>query len=212
MDKYFKEYNIKNYKNTLNLDKYLYNHNGFIAGGYFKSILQNQTPKDIDIFFKNRDDFDVALNHFKSSGWTVKYENEKAIALKKHNEEIWIELIRCVYGTPEEILSNFDFTISKMAYYKKDVDVLQEMVNKKSFVGMKPSEEFILIGHKDFFEHLHMKMLVVDKEIPYPISTWERTYKYKSYGYNLCNKSKIKLLDALRCDDIYDEDFYIYEE
>ena len=45
---------------------------------------------------------------------------------------------------------------------------------------------------KNFFEHLHMKRLVIDENIPFPISTWERTYRYKGYGYNMCRETKKK--------------------
>lgn len=61
-----------------------------------------------------------------------------------------------------------------------------------------------------FFEHLHQKHLVLDNKIPFPISTWERSYRYKGYGYNLCRESKKKLLDAIRNTTPKDDELSMY--
>lgn len=42
------------------LDTYLIGHKGFIAGGCFKNIFNNERTKDIDIFFRNSLDFNSA--------------------------------------------------------------------------------------------------------------------------------------------------------
>lgn len=52
--------------------------------------------------------------------------------------------------------------------------------------------EYKLLYHEKFFEHLHMKRLVIDENIPFPVSTWERSYRYKGYGYNMCRETKKK--------------------
>ena len=68
----------------------------------------------------------------------------------------------------------------------------------------------MLLYHRDFFEHLHQKCLVLDNKIPFPISTWERSYRYKGYGYNLCRESKKKLLDAIRNTTPKDDELSMY--
>ena len=70
--------------------------------------------------------------------------------------------------------------------------------------------EYMLLYHRDFFEHLHQKRLVLDNKIPFPISTWERSYRYKGYGYNLCRESKKKLLDAIRNTTSKDDELSMY--
>lgn len=178
------------------LDKYLECHTGFIAGGCFKNILSGEKVKDIDIFFFNRPLYQEAEKYFdrlvNSGEYYIKYENEKAKAYQKEGSNIWIELIKSIFGVPEFILSNFDFTITKFAYVKFG------------------DGSFRVIHHKDYFEHLHMKRLVLDENIPFPVSTWERSYRYKGYGYNLCRESKAKLLDALRNSNPEDEDISMY--
>lgn len=53
-----------------------------------------------------------------------------------------------------------------------------------------------------FFEHLHMKKLVLNENILFPVSTFERSYRYRGYGYGLCRESKGHLLNALKTADI----------
>lgn len=48
-----------------------------------------------------------------------------------------------------------------------------------------------------FFEHLHLKRLVIDNEIPFPMSTFERVLRYAKYGYFPCKETKLKLVKAL---------------
>lgn len=196
MDEKFVTKSNDNFNMLKFLDKYLEGHNGFIAGGCFKNILSGEKVKDIDIFFFNEAQYTYAEGYFnqlvEGSDWYVKYENEKAKAYQKEGSSIWIELIKSIFGTPEFILSNFDFTITKFAYAKAD------------------NGGFKVIRHKDYFEHLHMKRLVLDENIPFPVSTWERSYRYKGYGYNLCRESKAKLLDALRNSNPEDEDISMY--
>lgn len=106
------------------LDKYMEGHKGFIAGGCFKNILSGEKVKDIDIFFESESDFQEAIDLFndekhQKEGWKFKYRNEKVCAFQKEGEKVWIEFIESEFGKPEEILRSFDFTVTKMAYYKE---------------------------------------------------------------------------------------------
>lgn len=49
-----------------------------------------------------------------------------------------------------------------------------------------------------FFEHLHIKRLVIDNEIPFPMSTFDRMFKYAKYGYFPCKETKKKIIDSIR--------------
>ena len=94
-----------------------------------------------------------------------------------------MELVKKCFGTPTEILNYFDFTIVKIAYFKVEED--EDVKYKVKF-------------HKDFFEHLHLKRLVIDDDTTvYPINTFERMLKYAKYGYQPCKETKIKLLEIL---------------
>jgi hypothetical protein len=179
------------------LDKYMSEHSGFIAGGCFKNIFLKEKVKDIDIFFETQKDFDNTLklyNKKETCGDCIKlYTNSKAISFLELEKNVKIDLVRSVFGTPEEILHKFDFTIAKCAYFK-------ETIVKQTDDGETESEtiEYRLLYHADFFEHLLTKRLTLDENIPFPESTWERSYRYKGYGFNMCRESKVKLLKALK--------------
>lgn len=221
MDRYIK--NVpENFWFIRFLDKFMEGHKGFVAGGCFKNILSKEQVKDVDIFFESREDFQEAVDYFnglvEEGDWVFKYRNEKACAFQQKGSKMWVELVESVFGTPEEILDRFDFTIAKFAYYKEKVydeeETDDEDYEDDSLTVFRPLRnwhwEYKLLYHKDFFEHLHQKRLVLDNQIPFPISTWERSYRYKGYGYNLCRESKQKLLDAIRNTTPQDNELSMY--
>lgn len=185
------------------LDKYMEGHKGFIAGGCFKNILSGERVKDIDIFFESESDFQEAVDLFndekhQKEGWKFKYRNKKVCAFQKEGEKVWIEFIESEFGKPKEILRSFDFTVTKMAYYKEPKYEEKEDDYFPFSSASIVAYEYKLLYHEKFFEYLHMKRLVIDENIPFPVSTWERSYRYKGYGYNMCRETKKKLLQALK--------------
>lgn len=193
------------------LDKYMEGHKGFIAGGCFKNILSGERVKDIDIFFESESDFQEAIDSFndekhQKEGWKFKYRNEKVCAFQKEGEKVWIEFIESEFGKPKEILRSFDFTVTKMAYYKEPKYEEKEDDYFPFSSASIVAYEYKLLYHEKFFEHLHMKRLVIDENIPFPVSTWERSYRYKGYGYNMCREAKKKLLPAVKGETGYSEE------
>lgn len=182
------------------LDNYLIGHKGFIAGGCFKNIFNGKKVKDIDIFFQNEHDFQNAKAYYsENENYYFYYENNKVFAVKNKNSNITVELICSVFGTAEEIIDNFDFTITKMAYYNelvKDEEDGEEYVENR------------IIHHSDYFEHLFFKRLVIDNKLPFPVSTFERAFRYKTYGYSLCRESKAKLVDGIRTNTNPEDDIF----
>lgn len=165
------------------LDRYMEGHAGFIAGGCFKDIFSDQKFKDIDIFFLNESDFLQADQHFKQDGFDFVYENSRVRCYRDCSTGVRIELIRQTYGTPEQILSMFDFSIVKYAYARRvESD------------GITYYNLFV----STFFEDLVNNKLIIDGQLLYPVSTFERTYRYQKYGYTLCKESKGRMIDALQ--------------
>lgn len=166
------------------LDYYLAGHKGFIAGGIFKNIFKKQKIKDLDIFFHNEIDFTEAVAYFKKEDdYIFSYENDKVVAFKNKKTNIRVELICKTYGTPTEIISMFDFSITKFAYYRKEEE--DKTVFYHVFVD-------------SFFADLVNNKLVIDDKLLFPVSTFERSYRYRTYGYGLCKESKAKLIEALK--------------
>lgn len=198
----FKTSDIYNFRQLFFLDQFLQGHKGFIAGGCFKNIIRSEKTKDIDVFFESKIDFEEARRYFldlcksDSDGWKLSYENKKVWAVYSVKNKIRIELIRSVFGNPEKIINDFDFTVTKFAYYKNC-----ENLDEEDYLA-----QFEVLFHEDYFEHLQMKRLVLDNNIPFPISTFNRSYRYKGYGFSLCKESKIKLLKAINELDFVNEE------
>lgn len=178
-----------NYYQLRFLDEYMVGHKGFIAGGCFKNIFKNEKVKDIDMWFENEEQYHVAKKHFEElieespERWVKSYENDNVWAVYDKRKKYLLELVKKHFGTPSEIINNFDFTIVKFAYFKVEED--EDVKYKVKF-------------HKDFFEHLHLRRLVIDNDTTlYPINTFERMLKYAKYGYNPCKETKIKILEML---------------
>lgn len=130
----FKIADTYNYRQLWWLDKLLIGHKGYIAGGCFKNIFNNERVKDVDIFFENKADCLEAISYYKN------YDN----------------------------------------------------VDEENYMAV-----FEIIFHEDFFEHLHTKRLVIDDEMIYPVSTFNRVMRYARYGYQPCRETKIKIVTNL---------------
>lgn len=192
-DNNYYEEDILNFRQLFFLDKFLIGHKGFIAGGCFKNIFNNERINDIDIFFRNKGDYAEAVKYFQAevknhpSLWKLSYQNSKVYAVYSKKDNVRLELIKSTFGEPLDIIKNFDFTVTKFVYFSDG-----DRVDPDDYMA-----QFAVIYHTHFFEHLQTKRLVLDADIPFPISTFERSYKYQAKGYGLCRESKAKLLQAI---------------
>jgi hypothetical protein len=195
------------------LKPYTIGHKGFIAGGVFKNLFNSEKFKDVDVFFRNREDFNEALSYFeKDENFYKFYNNAKVDAFKDKHTGVTVELIKHRFGEPMQVINDFDFTITKVAYvnnYKTPEQIAQ--MSKDGLIDpddelsdiLEPS--FFLI-HNDFFEHLHTHRLVVDDKMVMPYNTFERMFRYAKYGYFPCRETKKKIILAIRNDDKFSED------
>lgn len=135
----------------------------FIAGGFFKDVLggrkgiaSDKNWKDIDLFFYTERDFLNACEKIQTLDRYKKvYNNNNCVAYFYDNSGVRfpknpdlpngfnVELIAHCFGTPEQVLSNFDFTVTKCAIYKDG--------NAYSF-----------IEHRQFREDLETRRLRID--------------------------------------------------
>lgn len=171
------------------LDKFMTNHKGFIAGGCFKNLFNQEKIKDVDVFFMCFEDWQDAVDAFNSDeGFTSSYSSKNVRAYRHNDSGVLVELVRSVFGTPEEIISKFDFSVVKFAYYKEQVK------------GDKGDEvlQYKAVYHPQFFEHLHLKRLIIDDQIPKPMSTFNRILRYRHYGFIPCVETQQKLINAIR--------------
>lgn len=204
------------------LSQYMAGHKGFIAGGCFKNIFSREKVKDIDIFFESFSDWQDAVWYFdsmtpgyegddkKEEEYIFHYENDKVKAYKNIKSGIRVELCRALFGTAREVISQFDFTITKFAYYKVEVedetgaeidpftlDGVEELAERHMEKKPDTHIEYKIVCDENFFEHLYLHRLVTDDRIPFPMSTFERMIRYIGYGYRPCKETKVKIAMAI---------------
>jgi len=173
---------------------------GYVAGGAFKNIFLGQKVKDIDIFFETHSEWKKSVTNCRQLGFDVVYENDKVVAFRDDKTGVMFELVGVddpsssvgysngpYFGMPRDVLRNFDFTVTQFA-------MVLDAEDDEDSVG------FHVLFHPDFFEHLHMKRLVIDPDsgLPYPISTFERVLRYTKYGFGLCKESKALLIMGIK--------------
>lgn len=202
-------YNVKSvndYPNLRYLEKFIPTGNGMVAGGCFKDIFTGVKVKDYDIFFRNEKEFDDCVTAYNGmEDWFYYYDSDNVVAYKNKNSGDVVELNRKVFGDAEEVLNNFDFTVTKFAFnlIKEDIKVDNQITKLESSS---------LVIHNNFFEHLFNRRLVVDKNIQYPMSTFNRIFKYSEKGFYPCREIKLKIAKAINLlnpsDIDVDENFY----
>lgn len=206
-----KEHSIWNHMKVVNqLNPYLRGHKGYVAGGVFKNLFNGEPFKDVDVFFRNQEDFAEALSMFeKDEDYYKFYDNKKVNAFKNKHTKITVELIKYKFSEPLKLLSEFDFTITKVAYVNnfRTPEQIEQMIEDGTIQPeddirdvLEPS--FLLI-HEDFFEHLHTKRLVVDDVMVLPFNTFDRMFRYGKYGYSPCRETKLKIIKAIREADVF---------
>lgn len=155
------------------------------------------------MFFECEADFNNARKYFKKqmeknpSEISFSYENKNVWAVYFIKEKVRVELIRKTFGKPKDMISDFDFTITKFAYYKN-----YDNVDEDNYLAV-----YEVAFQEEFFEHLHTKRLVIDDALPYPVSTFNRMMKYAKYGYQPCRETKIRMITELAELSIDDKDF-----
>lgn len=182
------------------LDEYMAGHKGYIAGGCFKFLFMGKFSdklkglSDVDMFFETFQDLMDGERYFASQEEKYNFVFSNGNVKRYQHKEFGtvVELILSRTGKPENMISGFDFTITKAAYAREE------------------DGTYKFIYHPKFFEHLLNQKLVIDNECPFPLSTFNRTYKYRDYGFRLCGESKQKLVAALQGQQITNaNDFYV---
>lgn len=172
------------FKNLSFLSEFLHGHNGYIAGGCFKDIFLSRKVKDIDLFFMTEDDYKDAIRFYQLLHWEIVYENANAISFKHPEKDVRIELIKRSFGSPEYIMSQFDFSVCKFAYMKTPSSGF--VLDDKRTV----EDNFEVMYCNNYFEDLTQKRIVFDNEILTPTQSFDRVLRYTLYGSSLRRRKK----------------------
>jgi hypothetical protein len=162
----------------------------FVAGGVFKSVFDEEeefSPKDIDVFFYTADDHTKMMSKFsKLSGlenppYVYSHANVNSISYTNVETKIDVDLVMREYGTPDHILSGFDFTCVQCA-------------------AVIENGEYRLVYHPQFLEGVRLKVLYYDCRGEFnPDGVFNRIIKYaRTYGYTPSLELKTKLFSSIK--------------
>jgi len=100
--------------------KILKENNAILAGGFLTDIyIESISHSDVDFFFRNANDFTEANNLLTGLSLTLSpYQTDNAITYFVNYG--LMQLIRANFGTPQEIINEFDLSVSKVALDLKD--------------------------------------------------------------------------------------------
>jgi hypothetical protein len=169
---------------------------GIIAGGYARYCCSQRTdisyPGDVDIFPYNDIQFDLIKSKLAFHGFQIQHENDVSISYKSYTakndsvDELQksalppVQLIKPVtkgriltFGKAEEILDNFDFTVTRAAI-------------------VSTAHGTACIVDADFIQD-DLDGVLSLRHIHCPISSTIRCIKYAKKGYKLPVKEALKL-------------------
>lgn len=147
--------------------------NVIIAGGAIRSIFAGEKIKDFDLYFRCKEDSDRLLKHEKFKN-VSQFVTHNAVSIRLEGKTF--QLITLLYGEPEALINQFDFTVCQAGYD----------INNKTWYF-----------HDNFFKHLAGRSLVFNNTLPYPLATLYRAFKYQKKGYNISPSEIIKL--SIQC-------------
>ena len=184
------------------LDEFMTGHKGFICGGCFKNIFSKEKVKVLDIFFESKADYDDAVQYFDSmtpgyngddkrdEEYTFFYENDNVKAYKHKRTGIAIELCCKIFGTAEEILKRFDFTVTKFSYYKEEVPDEPEF-DPFDFDGMEELAEHHEIKKPE--THIEYRVLMDEKGIRYDAGDFLQNIMQR-FHFSVLNRVRHKFI------------------
>lgn len=158
------------------LKEYIDLTNGVIAGGVFRTIFSEDYEfiKDIDIFFEAQNDLDCAIENLsKNSERFTLISKSETVKYYDNKNRVLIELI-----LTKTRVEHFDFSVCMCSLYK-------------DFDGV-----YRLRYHTNFMEDLKNKVLRI-MNLPNPMRTFNRMFRYMEYGFKPDLQSKFELYQAL---------------
>lgn len=158
---------------------------GFIGGGCVRSLHQNSAITDIDIFCFAEKNYSIIRDSIVKLGFEEIYSNPMLTKFRRidvddeldNNVTKFIEVISprqerrlLTFGQPEQVISNFDFTICRAALLNATTALVDDC----------------------FESDVEDKRLRI-RNIVCPLTTTKRIAKYGSYGYKIGVSEAIKL-------------------
>ena len=147
--------------------------NCWLAGGAIRDYFMGVPIKtDYDIFFPNETEYNRCAKYLKENNGEVVWESENGMKIKYNGKKF--DLVKKFFPTPQETISEFDFTVSMFA-----VD-----------------HEGVYHGATSFID-LAKRQLMINK-ITYPASTLSRAFRYYKKGFSMCLGEMKKVIESIQ--------------
>ncbi len=146
----------------------------YIAGGALRDFVEDGSkyPKDIDCFFGNETEFNIAKLSLTAEGFAVVKERTNSVVFEKVGHRTYdlvlLDYIKCA----ADIIVDFDFTNCCIAF---------------------GAEGIVHTG--TFFEDVKARRLVINN-VKLPYHTIQRAGKFMNRGYSLSDDAKLDLFNA----------------
>lgn len=147
----------------------------FAAGGAVTSVFTAQPINDVDVYFKTREAFELAVADAYDGGFWCVASSKRAVTFSDNGRIVQFMHFD-FFPTAEDIFAAFDFTVVMGAY---DYD----------------TQEFVF--HPDFLKHNSQRFLRFNKGTRFPLASATRVLKYQQHGYTIGKGDVLKI--ALAC-------------
>ncbi|MEZ0212465.1 MAG: hypothetical protein ACAH27_05875 [Xanthobacteraceae bacterium] len=148
----------------------------YIAGGAITSVFTGAKINDIDLYFKSKAAFDLAVFQAYEEGMWCVSASKRAVTFSLHDEIVQMMHFD-FFPTADDIFAAFDYTICMGAY---DFD----------------ADEFV--WHDDFLKHNSQRFLRFNAGTRFPLASAARVLKYQSRGYTIGKGDMMKIALAVR--------------
>jgi hypothetical protein len=171
----------------------------FVAGGAVTSVFTGKDINDVDLYFKTRRAFEVAVYEAYEDGLWCVAASKRAVTFVNGNDVVQMMHFD-FFPTAQDIFAAFDYTIvmgamdldanKKVAVYNPEKDRIELAPDEH------PTSGFIF--HDDFLKHNSQRFLKFNPGTRYPLASATRVLKYQQRGYTIGKGDMMKIALAVR--------------
>lgn len=148
----------------------------FCAGGAVTSVFTGNKINDVDVYFKSREAFELAVcQAYEDAFWCVA-SSKRAVTFSDNGRIVQLMHFD-FFPTAADIFKAFDYTIVMGAY---DYD----------------AKDFVF--HDDFLKHNSQRFLRFNHGTRFPLASATRVLKYQQRGYTIGKGDMLKIVMACR--------------